>query len=360
MPSATAIQPDRAFLARVLASGGGDLKRCFQCGTCSVVCTLSPDDVPFPRAQMLEAQWGLRDRLVSDPAVWLCHNCGDCTDHCPRDARPGDVLGAVRAEAIRHFAAPRWLAAAAMSPAGLPWLLLLPVLVFAAIAAWAPPDPVAKGLEFARVFPQPALEALFFTVAGLVVVAFAVGLSRFVRALPADSRRRILPNLPAAIGLIAGHSQFCATRPALRWGHLLIFWGFVGLAVVGTVVGVGTMLGVMHTPLATTSVFKLLANACALVIAVGLAWRVYDRLADPLTRAHTTFTDWAFLGIIFGVAVTGIAAEALRLLSVASIMYPVYFVHLVLVFALFLYAPYTKFAHLIYRTVAVAAAGVRR
>jgi quinone-modifying oxidoreductase subunit QmoC len=360
MHSATAIQPDREFLARVLASGGGDLKRCFQCGTCSVVCTLSPDDAPFPRAQMLEAQWGLGDRLMSDPAVWLCHNCGDCTDHCPRDARPGDVLGAVRAEAIRHFAVPRWLAAAAMSPAGLPWLLLLPVLVFAAIALWAPPDPVAKGLEFARVFPQPALEALFFTVAGVAVLGFAAGLARFVRALPPEGRRRILPNLPSAVGLIAGHSQFCTARPAQWWGHLLTFWGFVGLAVVGTVVGVGTMAGVMHTPLATMSVFKLGANACALVVTAGLAWRLYDRVSDPVTRAHTTFTDWAFLVTIFSVAVTGIASEALRLLGAASAMYPVYFVHLVLVFALFLYAPYTKFAHLVYRTVAVAAAGGRR
>ncbi len=51
---------------------------------------------------------------------------------------------------------------------------------------------------------------------------------------------------------------------------------------------------------------------------------------------------------------TGISSELLRLSHAASAMYAVYFVHLVLIFALFLYAPYSKFAHLLYRTVAIA------
>ena len=66
MPAATLVRPDTDLIRGVLASGGGDLKKCFQCATCSTVCELSPEDAPFPRKQMMEAQWGLKDRLLKE------------------------------------------------------------------------------------------------------------------------------------------------------------------------------------------------------------------------------------------------------------------------------------------------------
>jgi quinone-modifying oxidoreductase, subunit QmoC len=116
----------------------------------------------------------------------------------------------------------------------------------------------------------------------------------------------------------------------------------------------------MRTPLPTLGVWKVAANVFAVATVAGLSSMIYDRVRDAETRAHTSFADWAFLVTLLAVAVTGIASEALRLAGAASTMYAVYFVHLVLIFALFLYAPYTKFAHLVYRTAAIAAAGVKR
>ena len=49
MPKPYPVKPDRDFLHRVLAEGGEDLKKCFQCATCSVVCELSDGKSPFPR-----------------------------------------------------------------------------------------------------------------------------------------------------------------------------------------------------------------------------------------------------------------------------------------------------------------------
>jgi quinone-modifying oxidoreductase subunit QmoC len=93
------VQPDLDFIKDMKSAGGDTLKKCFQCATCSVVCPLSTDDNPFPRREMIFAQWGLKEKLMGDPNVMLCHQCGDCTTYCPRGAKPGEVLGAIRAYA---------------------------------------------------------------------------------------------------------------------------------------------------------------------------------------------------------------------------------------------------------------------
>jgi len=95
MAEAQLVQPDLDLIRRVRRRGGDTLKQCYQCATCSVVCNLSPEDSPFPRKEMLWAGWGQRDRLLADPDVWLCHQYNDCTTHCPRGVRPGDVLAAI-------------------------------------------------------------------------------------------------------------------------------------------------------------------------------------------------------------------------------------------------------------------------
>ena len=82
------IEPDSAFIQEVLTCGGSELKKCFQCATCSSVCELSGNGANFPRRLMIEAQWGLKEKVLADPAIWLCHNCGDCTVNCPRGAGP--------------------------------------------------------------------------------------------------------------------------------------------------------------------------------------------------------------------------------------------------------------------------------
>ena len=358
MPETLLVQPDAAFIHRVVAAGGGGLKKCFQCATCSAVCSLSDEATPFPRKQMIEAQWGMTDRLMTDPAVWLCHNCGDCTIKCPRDARPGQVMGAIRGEVIRRLAFPRFMGSLTSSPKALPLLLALPVIIFYALAVWPLPSSAAHGWEFGFMFPQARLEPLFFAVGALVGFVFAVQAVRFVGALRASGAGgAILPALGPVLLEILTHRRFakCGAEKGRYWGHLLMLFGFGGLALVGTVIGIGTMVGVMHTPLAIFSPVKVFANLCALVAFIGTVVLLADRIKDREARTATTYFDWFFLLVLSTVVITGIVSESLRLLQNQAWMYPVYFVHLTLILTLFLYAPYSKFAHFVYRTVALAA-----
>ena len=350
------IQPDVKFIKDVIGSGGGDLKKCFQRATCSTVCTLSPDDRPFPRKQMIEAQWGLKEKVLAGPAIWLCHNCGDCTVYCPRGARPGDVFGALRREAIKHFACPGFMGRLVNSPKALLLLVLVPVLLFGAQWARGPETAGARG-EFAKEYPLPLLESLFFLICGLVLIAFVAGLVRFVKALRAGGAGApILSNLPAVLIEVMSHRKFadCGAEKNRYYGHLLTLWGFLGLAIVGTVIGMGVMAGMIHTPLPLASPLKIFANLSALVILAGVLILLADRLGDAEKRSRSTYFDWFFLVVLGGIVLTGVASQVLREME-TWIMYPVYFVHLVLVFMLFVYAPYSKLAHMVYRTVAMAA-----
>jgi quinone-modifying oxidoreductase subunit QmoC len=57
--------------------------------------------------------------------------------------------------------------------------------------------------------------------------------------------------------------------------------------------------------------------------------------------------------MILIVAGTGMLTWLLRLASIPAVAYPVYFIHLCFVFFLLWYMPYSKFAHMIYRALAL-------
>ena len=69
---------DPEVVETMLGLGAETLRRCYQCGTCSVVCPRTPLQDAFPRKEMVWAQWGLVDRLAANADAWLCYQCNDC------------------------------------------------------------------------------------------------------------------------------------------------------------------------------------------------------------------------------------------------------------------------------------------
>lgn len=64
------IKQDTDFTKEILTSGGENLMKCYQCGTCTVVCNPTPEEKPFPRKEMLYAQWGMKDKLLRDTRTY--------------------------------------------------------------------------------------------------------------------------------------------------------------------------------------------------------------------------------------------------------------------------------------------------
>jgi len=80
-----------------LAKAGADkINLCIQCGTCSASCPVGTRTALRTRQVIRRAQLGFRDEVFSNKGLWLCTTCSTCTQRCPRDVNPMEVLIGVR------------------------------------------------------------------------------------------------------------------------------------------------------------------------------------------------------------------------------------------------------------------------
>jgi len=360
------MEPDPKFVKDIITAGGKSLKKCFQCATCSVMCPLSPDKKPFPRKEMIWAQWGLKEKLLSDPDIWLCHQCNDCSSYCPRGAKPGEVLGALRAVAIANYSFPSFIAKAFLNPVFLPLLFLVPIVllgIYFSIFGFHIPE---GEVVFSHFIPHEHVEIAGFIVGAYVAVAILIGLWRYWRAITSGTGKVVYVPLgdgkveqtegfwgaliPTLIDIIF-HNKFkeCGEANYRYFAHFGVFYGFIllGISTLGAVVYLlmGRELG-----LPVTDPVKIIGNIGAVLLLGGCTWLVYARIVKKDKFGFGSYFDWFFLGLLFLVGITGALTELARLAQ-STAAYWLYMVHLVVVFALLVYAPYSKFAHLAYRAI---------
>ena len=363
------VEPDVEFIKEVVGLGGDTLKKCFQCATCSVVCPIAPDNKPFPRKEMIAASWGLKDKLVGSMDVWLCHNCGDCNTMCPRGANPGDVLGAVRSYAISEYATPKSIGKAVNDPKKLPVLLGIPVVVFLVlgfITGLLDFTPGGDEIVHSNFFSSWLVDMIFVPLSIWVVVIFGIGLNRFVNDMhenavlegKTDKKKLEIGGLVRALftvlPTILKHSKFteCSENKDRATAHLMVFYSFIGLFIVTSIFFVVLYVFQIHGPYSQLNPVKWLANVSGVALVIGSGLMIKSRLDK--TDQVSSYKDWYLLWLVFGLGASGMLTEMTRLADVAVLSYPLYFIHLILVFNLFMFLPFSKLAHLVYRTVAMA------
>jgi len=377
--AATLVEPDLDFVRELKAAGGDTVKKCFQCATCSVVCALSPEQKPYPRKEMVYSQWGLKDRLVNNVDVWLCHYCNDCSTHCPRGARPGDTLRAIRALSFRHFAFPSFMGKIVGEAKYLSIMLAIPVLILLLGIKIAGGHIPEGAVEYRDLFPLLLVDAIFVAVTFLAIGSIGFGVWNFLQGIHANAIREgytedkplvmgdYVKSLISVIPTILFHDKFklCTTNRDRYWSHILVLVGFVGLFIVTNIgfVGIygGPLLGINTDFLAPPYSFdnpwsitiKLFALLVGIGLLVGIILAITNRLKPKDAESTISYLDWSLIIAVLATVSTGLLTWFGRVANLGTVAYGIYFLHLVSVFYIIAYLPYSKLAHIFYRTVAM-------
>jgi len=130
----------------------------------------------------------------------------------------------------------------------------------------------------------------------------------------------------------------------------------VGLFITTNFVLVYEYLLHIKTPLSFFSlsgfVPKLLGNASGIALFIGVILMVKNRMDNQDDNPASGY-DWLFLSVVLLVGITGFLAQFTRLAGLAGPAYLIYFLHLVFVFYIIAYLPFSKLAHLLYRSTAI-------
>ena len=350
--------------------GGQDVTKCYHCGNCSAVCPLSEEPYIIPRRSMRALQMGLEEKLESDLEPWLCYYCGECSEECPRGAEPGETMMSLR----------RWLTARYdfTGISGLfyrPWKFeLLSIIIVALLTGIAF---LAFGFSRGDInvyngenafLPSSKVHLFDWVLAGFLLTLLVINCSRMWwftmgRDKCTRSPRRLrAQGLPAAAALHHPEAlrQCDHKRPWVL--HLVLMLSYVTMLVL-----IMFFLGEMAAgPDIDWRVhgFGLLATVGLLTTTfLALRGRVIGRRdpekVDALHR-HSHETDWIFLVLLATVAATGILQFTLHRSGADAAANVAYVIHLMAVVPMLgLEVPFSKWAHLAYRPLAMYFAEVR-
>jgi len=304
---------------------------------------------------------GLEDRVTSSADPWLCYYCGECSDYCPRDADPGSFMMALRRLLIQKYSIASKFFFNKIA-ASITWTVLTLI--------------AALGLYFFRGH-SPNLEAVdifsfiplsFIHDVGLAI-GIIIGLSALLNLI--SMYRSIAKGIPHSYSKIesrypglwvknffktiiyevAAQLKYNKCLKRSRYiAHLALLWGFLGLFIATLVI-----FGIDFYGLQISKVIPfIIGSVSGVAMLYGSLYFIISRLKKKEAYSMYSYhTDWIFLILLLLAGVTGFLLTIFIKTNMPMPSYIMFAVHLVVVFDLLISAPYTKFAHAIYRPLAL-------
>jgi quinone-modifying oxidoreductase subunit QmoC len=278
------------------------------------------------------------------------------------------VLKAIRKMTIERLAIPSFMGKLVGEPSlfvlalGIPAVIVLLLTYLSNGFNFSGPKPVQYG-EF---IPYLYIQIIFTLAFAWGIVSLLASMRKYWVSLNENStvetkgeRKGFVGSFIAALAEILPHTTFkdCEANRIRFVAHFLTFWGMIGLIVTTAIVAFNIDILHLKPPSQSgpgTVPIKILGNVSAGAFVLGLLIMLVRRITNPEQAGNSSYFDWFFLFIIIGTGITGVCTELLRVSGSVPGAYFLYMIHLMFILTLFLYLPYSKFAHLGYRAIAIA------
>ena len=357
------IQPDLGLVQDLARFGAKDFTKCYQCATCSVSCSLSPDENPFPRKEMLWAKWGLKDRLLKSPDIWTCYYCGDCSTRCPRGAEPGETMMALRRWATSQYdwtgLARRLYLSEAWEVGAIAAVGLFVVALFWLFHGEMRTDVVSVN-TFAPVFWVEIGDLFMAAVLSTFLLSNAYRMFSYIMADEKIPLSVYIQQAPTFLVNFVTQKRWrdCgeggeAVQDRSRWlKHFLLVTGYMTMMTLIIVCLRWFQTDEIHPIYHWTRLLGYYATAVLLYVTVDMMISRFKK--EKEIHKFSEFSDWLFLILLFLTTLTGILMHAFRLGGLPMATYYSYVVHLAIaVPMLVVEVPFGKWSHLMYRPLAL-------
>jgi ferredoxin len=355
--------------------GVEDAATCFNCGNCTAVCSLSSEATPFPRKVIRYLQLGLKDKLVASPEPWLCYYCGDCSETCPRQANPGEVMMGLRRYLTSMY---DWTGISRLFYTSKVFEVTAILLVAALVGLgfYFFHGPMLTDRVALNVFaPNTTIEILDLIMLAVLSFFLLTNAYRLFKAIMGDPdqypalsfaekqqvQNRRLRGVPLAIYIREAKEfvlQFftqkkfaaCGTRSQnIQWiNHLLIMTGY---SIVFALVVIGIRWFQRDEIYPLWHPIRVLGYYATFAILYGTTIAIWGRIKkSKAVYEHSHSSDWAFLILLWLTTFTGILIHAGRLLELPLTTYAIYVIHMMIaVPMLVIEVPFAKWTHQLYR-----------
>lgn len=360
------------FVQEVRKYGTFDANACLNCGSCTVVCDLSNGRASFPRRTIQQTLLGLKGSLRANLDPWLCHDCGNCSTTCPRQAEPRESMMTLRRYLAGQYdftglsskllASRAWETMALLLVGAVVFILVLLYHLYYMEVPMSVSEFVSTAMGMEHMFPTIAtFTVIVFLIP--VVILFANGFRMFRLTMLSNQNggskiplRFYFIEAKTIIVHIVSHKNIKRCHEVILKKRWTLHW-LLGLACSLMIVIKFFFLDWFQTdeiypiyhPQRWLGYF-----AAAILMYFPLDILIGRRKQRESMHKFSEFSDFTLPIMLLLVAVSGIAVHIFRYLEFSLTCHIAYAIHLAIAVPLVVIElPFGKWSHVLYRPLAI-------